>query len=204
MFVQSTAADAATAVPATATSAVLAVATMVLVMGCGGSSEESRYPLRYQKALVAVAAAPVPAEAAQRFAAFFQSVDQPGVAARVNALYGDDLYFSDTLFVTEDRAALTRHFERLNGSGAHIDVDVDDAVVSGSNLYLRWRMRVSFPNDDVMPRTQTIGMSQLRFDGSGRIGFQQDFWDSTEGFYRQVPVLGWAIGRVEARMNAEP
>jgi hypothetical protein len=175
---------------------------MALMLGCGASNE-LRYPLRYQKALVAVAAAPVPAGAAQRFAGFFEAVDQPGVAARVDALYGDDVYFSDTLFVTEDRAALTRHFERLSGSGAHIDVDVDDAVVSGANLYLRWRMQVSFPNDRGTPRTQTIGMTQLRFDESGRVRFQQDFWDSNEGFYRQVPVLGWAIGRVEARLNAE-
>ena len=182
---------------------MLALATSALVMGCG-SSNESRYPLRYQKAVLAVSAAPVPAEAAQRFAGFFESVDQPDVAARVDALYGDNVYFSDTLFVTEDRPALTRHFERLNDSGAHIDVDVDDAVVSGENLYLRWRMRVTFPNDGATPRSQTIGMTQLRFDESGRVRFQQDFWDSTEGFYRQLPVLGWAIGRVEAQMSAEP
>lgn len=183
---------------------MLASALAALLTGCGGNGNEVRYPLRYQNALVAVASAPVPAEAAQRFAGFFESVDQPDVAARVDALYGDTVYFSDTLFVTEDRAALARHFERLNGTGAHIDVDVDDAVISGANLYLRWRMRVTFPNDRVTPRTQTIGMTQLRFDESGRIGFQQDFWDSTEGFYRQLPVLGWAIGRVEARMTAEP
>jgi hypothetical protein len=193
MFVQSTAAFVA-----------LALATMTLVMACGNRGNEARYPERYPNALAAVAAAPVPASAAHRFAQFFESVDQPDVAARVDALYGDDVYFSDTLFVTEDRAALTRHFQRLNGSGAHIDVDVDDAVISGVNLYLRWRMRVTFPTDRVAPRSQTIGMTQLRFDESGRIRFQQDFWDSTEGFYRQLPILGWAIGRVEARMNAEP
>jgi hypothetical protein len=183
---------------------MLALAMMALLVGCGGSTSEPRYPQRYDKALVAASAAPVPAEAAQRFAGFFQSIDQPDVAARIDALYGDDVYFSDTLFVTEDRAALARHFERLNGSGAHIEVDVDDAVISGANLYLRWRMRVTFPNDGVTPRTQTIGMTQLRFDESGRIGFQQDFWDSSEGFYRQLPVLGWAIGRVEAWMSAAP
>ena len=203
MFVQSTT-TRATATRASARPAMFAIAMMVLVVGCGGSTGESRYPLRYQEALVAASAAPVPAEAAQRFAGFFESIDQPDVAARIDALYGDDVYFSDTLFVTEDRAALARHFERLNGSGAHIDVDVDDAVISGANLYLRWRMRVTFPNDGVTPRTQTIGMTQLRFDDSGRIGFQQDFWDSSEGFYRHLPVLGWAIGRVEARMSAEP
>ena len=183
---------------------MFAVAVMVLCAGCRGSNEEPRYPARYEAALDGAAAAPVPGGAVQRFTDFFTSVGQPNVTARFDALYGESLYFSDTLFVTEDRAALARHFERLNNSGAHIDVDVDDAVISGVNLYLRWRMRVTFPDDPDTPRTQTIGMTQLRFDETGRIGFHQDFWDSAEGIYRHVPVLGWAIGFVEARMAAEP
>ncbi len=171
-----------------------------LLSGCTGTSEP-RYPARYQEALDGVAAGPIPSEAAQRFVAFFTSIDQPGVAARVDALYGRRVYFSDTLFFTEDHAALTRHFERLGARGTHIEVDLDDAVVSGADLYLRWRMRVTFTNGG--PEARTIGMTQLRFDESGRIRFHQDFWDSSEGVYRRIPVLGWAIGVVDARIAKE-
>lgn len=178
--------------------ATLALST--LLCGCTGSSEP-RYPERYEQALDGVAAAPVPSGAAQRFVDFFTSIQQPDVAARVAALYGDPVYFSDTLFVTEDRAALTRHFERLAGRGTRIRVDLDDTVVSGADLYLRWRMSVTFPDGGTEART--IGMTQLRFDDSGRIRFHQDFWDSSEGVYRHIPILGWAIGTVEARIAKE-
>ena len=171
-----------------------------LLCGCSGASEP-RYPVRHQQALGGVAAAPVPDTAAQRFVAFFTSIDQPGIAARVEALYGRPVYFSDTLFVTEDHAALMRHFERLNSRGMHIEVDLDDAVVSGADLYLRWRMRVTSHDDGAEART--IGMTQLRFDDSGRIRFHQDFWDSSEGVYRRIPILRWAIGVVDARIAGE-
>jgi hypothetical protein len=46
-------------------------------------------------------------------------------------------------------------------------------------------------------------MTQLRFDDSGRIRFHQDFWDSSEGVYRRIPMLGWAIGTVETRITKE-
>ena len=47
--------------------------------------------------------------------------------------------------------------------------------------------------------SDTIGMTLLRFDDAGRVRFHQDFWDSTEGFYRHVPVLGWVLERVRLR-----
>ncbi len=177
-----------------------ALALSTLLCGCTGSSQP-RYPERYQQALDRVAAAPVPSGAAQRFVTFFTSIEQPQVAARVAELYGDPVYFSDTLFVTEDHAALTRHFERLSGRGIRIQVDLDDTVISGVDLYLRWRMRVTFPDGGTEART--IGMTQLRFDDSGRIRFHQDFWDSSEGVYRRLPILGWAIGAVDARITKE-
>ena len=180
---------------------LLTALAMTTLLGACSSNSEPRYPERYEQTLDTVVAAPIPDQAAQRFVAFFTSIDRPDVAARVEALYGSPVYFSDTLFVTEDRGALTRHFERLSSRGAHIEVDLDDAVVSGTDLYLRWRMRVTFPNGG--PESRTIGMTQLRFDESGRIRFHQDFWDSSEGVYRQIPVLGWFIGLVEKRIAQE-
>jgi hypothetical protein len=50
--------------------------------------------------------------------------------------------------------------------------------------------------------SETIGMTQLRFDRDGRIRFHQDFWDSAQGFYQHVPVLGAAIRSVARRMES--
>lgn len=182
---------------------IASLAVAALLAGCTGDSVDARYPALYQRALDATSAsAEVPKDAAARFVAFFESIDQPGVIERVDAIYGTTLYFSDTLFVAEERAALEKHFERLQASGVRIDVDLDDAVISGRDLYLRWRMRTGSSNGS--SEAHTIGMTQLRFDETGRISLHQDFWDSSEGVYRRVPVLGAAIRFVDARIAGKP
>jgi hypothetical protein len=181
--------------------ALLIVATAVAA-GCA-NDEQPRYPARQVQALQQLPAAVVPELAAQRFVAFFTAIDQPGVAQRVAALYSPTLHFSDTLFVTDDHDALARHFQRLHERGVHIDIDLDDAVTSGRDLYLRWRMRVSYPARGDSSPDETIGMTQLRFDESGKVLFQQDYWDSAEGVYRHIPGIGWVIDLVAAQISKE-
>jgi hypothetical protein len=170
------------------------------------SSLKDPYPQRYPTALAASASdtvATIPSDAAARFAAFFEAVHEENVQSRVESLYAANAYFSDTLFLAQDREALVAHFERLQRSQARIDVEIDDQVVSGSDLYLRWRMTFTFEIGGREKTSTTIGMTQLRFDRDGHIRFHQDFWDSAQGFYQHVPVLGAAIRSVAGRMATQ-
>lgn len=184
-----------------ATCLVLAV---IALSGCAPAHIHA-YPQQYPDALAATAQDAVdaiPADASERFAAFFESVHRDDVRPRVEALYAPNAYFSDTLFLARERESLVVHFERLQRSGTRIEVEIDDRVVSGSDLYLRWRMTFTFTIAGSERVSETIGMTQLRFDREGRIRFHQDFWDSAQGFYQHVPVLGAAIRSVARRMES--
>jgi hypothetical protein len=50
--------------------------------------------------------------------------------------------------------------------------------------------------------SNTVGVTHLRFDEAGRIILHQDFWDSAEGLYRHIPVLGSLIGVIRGRFDA--
>jgi hypothetical protein len=179
---------------------------LTALAGCGAATTPG-YVERYPAALAAVehddGGGPVPEGAADRFRAFFEALPEPDVAARVAALYAPDAYFSDTLFLAEDRAALAAHFERLQRNDVRIAVELDDAVVDGDELYLRWRMHTDFAVGGARKSSATIGMTLLRFDRTGRIRFHQDFWDSTQGFYAHLPVVG-AVIRSIGRRFADP
>jgi len=64
-------------------------------------------------------------------------------------------------------------------------------------------MRVSYPARGDNSPDETIGMTQLRFDESGKVTFQQDYWDSAEGVYRNIPGIGWVIDLVAAQISKE-
>lgn len=181
---------------------VFLMATAALTASACTGTSDLRYPERYAAAVATTQGAAVPADAVARFTDFFERMHEPDIAARVRDLYAPSVYFSDTLFTTEDVDQLVRHFERLQRSGARLTISVDDASVSGINLYLRWRLSFDFEVAGRARTSTTIGMTLLQFDDSERIRFHQDFWDSTEGFYRHVPVLGSALDAVQSRMGS--
>jgi integrase len=180
----------------------LMLMTAITASACS-SETEVRYPARYEAAIQTTQGAAVPADAVSRFTNFFERMHEPDIDARVEDLYAPSAYFSDTLFITERRDQLIRHFERLQNSGARLTINIDDAAVSGFNLYLRWRMSFDFDVIGHERTSATIGMTLLQFDADGRIRFHQDFWDSTEGFYRHVPVLRGALDAVQRQMAAD-
>lgn len=177
----------------------LMLSAALTTSACSGASD-LRYPTRYDAAIQTTQGAAVPADAVARFTDFFERMHEPDIQTRVRDLYAPSVYFSDTLFTTEDRDQLVSHFERLQRSGARLSISIDDASVSGINLYLRWRLSFDFEVAGRQRASTTIGMTLLQFDDDGRVRFHQDFWDSTEGFYRHVPVLGAALDAVQRRM----
>ncbi len=172
-----------------------------LVGGCSGSVP-SDYPEAYHRALLEKPASPPPGDAAQRFAQLYERIDQPGYEQRTRAFYAPRLYFNDTLTTLVSADQVVEHLRRLRDGGSRIDVEIDDVLTNGLDLYVRWTMDASFSALGRSHTSRTIGISHLRFDADGRVVLQQDFWDPVEGFYRFVPLLGSAIDSVRRRFDA--
>jgi hypothetical protein len=177
----------------------LTAAIMLSLAACTDVSPAA-YPNLYADALQRHRGAPPPPDGADRFSAFFTALHSDGWEDDARRLYAEPLYFNDTLFTTDNLQALIEHFARVRDTSA-VEVTIDDTLTSGNDVYLRWRMRacIQFPLQPA--KTETIGMTLLRFNESGQIVFHQDFWDSTEGFYRHVPLVGTAINQVRNRFS---
>ena len=40
---------------------------------------------------------------------------------------------------------------------------------------------------------QSIGISHLRFNADNKIIVHQDYWDSMQGFYQHLPIIGGVL-----------
>lgn len=178
---------------------MLLIATLTVLATACSTPSDGRYPGTYALALNEFEGSTVPDDAVPRFVAFFTQLQEPGLDERVTDLYAPTLHFSDTLTIVTTRDELLEHFARIQASGTRIDVIVDDVARSGADLYLRWRMTFHMKVGGEVRDSHTIGMTLLRFDDEGRVRFHQDFWDSAEGFYRHVPVLGWVMEQIRLR-----
>lgn len=184
----------------------IGLAFLLGATGCTGqTADANRYPALFAQAVAEprVTEAELFAghpPAALGFVELMRGLPQDDAwEAQARAVYAEDLYFSDTLAHLTSVDQLVAHLAGVQSSAETLEVSVQDVVSSDRGTYLRWEMVSTFKVLGRPAESRTIGISMLRFDDDGRINFQQDFWDASEGFYQHIPVLGAVIRGIGGR-----
>jgi hypothetical protein len=138
--------------------------------------------------------------AIERFVDFYRNFTSQGVRERIQSTYAETLYFNDTLKTLRTREELEEYMVEAAAAVSSTNVDVQDVSVSDGGYYFRWVMEIRFKKLASGRPTRSIGVSHVRFDQAGKIILHQDHWDSAAGLYEHVPVLGWMIRKVRARL----
>jgi hypothetical protein len=162
------------------------------------------YAERYVEALARYPGAqPVSEARLDAFVRFFSHAADPGEPVTAIELYAPQLYFSDTLLTSERYDAVLTHLDRMRQAAGELTVTVLDRQIDGADVYLVWRMHARFTPVRKPVVSDTVGVTHLRFDDQGRIVLHQDFWDSAEGFYRHLPVMGALVRNIGRRFNSD-
>ena len=179
----------------------LVLSALLVSSGCA-AKPLSDYPEQYRRALLSTPATNIDAADVDRFVALFDGFSERDLPRTIDALYAEELFFSDALTIARDRKGVLEHFERLQRSGTRIELTVHDTLIAGGDAYVIWSMNAEFTPFVRKTSSNTLGMTHLRFDGNGKIVLHQDFWDTGLGFYANVPIVGAmvrAVGRSFAR-----
>lgn len=135
------------------------------------------------------------AEAARRYAAFYESLT-PDSLARLAELCAPEVRFRDPFNDVTGVAAYRRVLERMFADVSAPRFVVEDRVLSGSVCYLRWTFAFR-----ARGRSLSIaGMSEVRFDADGRVTCHLDYWDPSP-VYDLVPMLRGLLRLVRARLK---
>ncbi len=167
------------------------------LLGASGCSHRltSYTPLYEQQTVIVQGQVPDQAAAdalARRFVTTFGLMGTPDFLPAAEQLFAhDSLYINDTLSVYRDHAQLARHLAEMNQSLKSAKVTLLDDWVSKDSIYVHWRMDYRISVLGVQKEMASYGISQLKMNAAGQIVFQQDYWDSNNGLYRQLPVVGW-------------
>ena len=129
---------------------------------------------------------------AQRFVTTFSLMGTPAFLPAAQGLFAEEgLYINDTLTLYHHSKQLAKHLQGMNDSikAAHVELVHD--WVAGDSVYVHWRMSYILHVLGVDRPMASFGISQLKVNAAGKIIFQQDYWDSNNGLYRQLPRIGW-------------
>lgn len=139
----------------------------------------------------------------EEFSAFLSNLGAADSAQRAAQLYAPTLHFSDSLMHTRDRDDVVTHFQGLVDAETQVQVQMLQTLVFGPDVYLVWSMQSQFTPVRKTVTSDSIGITHLRFNQQGQVIMHQDFWDTGQGFYQHVPVLGRVIRSINNRFVPE-
>ena len=139
------------------------------------------------------------AAAVSRLKAFLSEMTSDRIRADIRDVYAPGVFLNDTLKTVEGVDALEEYFLETVQRTEFVRVRFDDMARSGRDYYLRWFMEYRSDRINGGAIVASIGMTHIRFDEAGKVVLHQDYWDSTDGFFERLPVLGWMIRSVKSR-----
>lgn len=177
----------------------------MVLFGCASSGPNTpSYPEVYRQALDEFKGTDrVPPQIIDDFSTFLSNLGAANSAERAEALYAPTLHFSDSLMHTRSRDDVVAHFQGLVDAETQVEVQMLQTLISGSDIYLVWSMQSQFTPVRKTVVSDSIGITHLRFNERGQVIMHQDFWDTGQGFYQHVPVLGRVIRSINNRFVPE-
>jgi hypothetical protein len=139
-------------------------------------------------------------QACERFAGLFADLSQENVRARAPEVYADGAWFHDTLKTLEGRDAIVAYLLESAAACTFCHAEIRDRVVSGPEIYLRWHMEMQLERVAKGRVLRSEGMSHLRADDEGRVLVHHDFWDAGGNLFEHMPVVGWLIRTIKAKL----
>lgn len=127
---------------------------------------------------------------ATRFAENFNRLGTPEFMPSVRDLFADDLYANDTLSIYYHFKDMKSHFEGMNQTVSDAHVVIQHALLAGDSVFIHWKMTYTLKMFGSKKTMSSYGISQVKVNDKDKIIFQQDYWDPSNGLFRQLPVIG--------------
>jgi Uncharacterized conserved protein (DUF2358) len=120
----------------------------------------------------------------------YNEIKQVSLADQIAQTYADKLFFNDTIVTLHNRQDLLKYLQHTQQQLDSMSFEVLSVQEKGHDLLVRWTMHTRFTVMGQRRSIQSIGMSHLRFNSEGKIILHQDYWDSMQGFYQHLPIIG--------------
>lgn len=139
-------------------------------------------------------------QAIARLQDLFRHYTPEGITERIDAVYAEEVFFRDGFRYVTNRKDLLDYMKHGSEALRSSEFIFTEASVRDGNYYLPWTMRLNLNRDKPDEWSEVLGISHLRFNADGLIVFHQDYWDPTDVLWKRIPVAGWIIQKVRAKL----
>lgn len=183
--------------------AVVVLGALLVLAGCSTKQVRSYYADDYLQALQqwrGTDDAAILETGVERFENTLGDFTQADLRDKVEQLYAQELYFNDTFKTFSSLDELAPYLEETGEMVDASSVEILGHAIKGEDLYVRWKMDLEFSAGGKDIQSRSLGMTHLRMNADGKIILHQDFWDSTDGFFSHLPIVGGLLHRVHKKL----
>lgn len=118
--------------------------------------------------------------------------------AQLPQLYHPAIIFKDPIHELKGLAALTDYFASFCNQGTQYRFEFTNEVISHDQAFLQWQMHYAHPNLANGKPLLLNGGTLIKFNT--QIIYHEDFYDMGAMIYQHIPLLGWAVKKINARI----
>lgn len=139
--------------------------------------------------------------ALERFLTTYQRLNRDNLEL-LDAIYSDDVRFSDPAHSLNGLPALRHYFTELYANVESISFAFDTPQINGDRVFVQWIMRLRHPRLNRGGEVEVPGISCLHFAEDGRVDEHRDYFDLGVLLYEQLPFLGSLVRAIKRRFAA--
>lgn len=136
-------------------------------------------------------------EAVDDYVRFWETLS-PDSLHRLDELADPDVHFLDPFNDVRGVAAFRAVFEDMFQRVSEPRFRVTSRAHDGALCFLRWDFTFRWGSQDWF----IAGVSEVRFNPSGRVVSHIDHWDAASQLYERFPVIGWVLKKLRRRLAA--
>ncbi len=181
---------------------LLIIVISLILYACSGSTnlKPNRSATQYFDHLANTPATTEHSEVKRTFGTIFSDFKAGATEDNIRQIYADQLYFNDTFKIINNIDDLVAYLSHSASQVESTKVDILDVIRSEHDYFIRWSMQMKLSVKGKSIDSQSIGMSQLRFNEAGQVVFHQDFWDSSEAFFEHLPMVGGFVKKIKSML----
>ncbi len=139
----------------------------------------------------------------ERFALGYEDLAADDLGTAIDEIYAESLFFNDTVHTFTDRETLKAYMIQTGANLTESEVEIHQVLRDGPDVFVRWTMFFQIGEGEDAIRSNSIGISHLRFDDKGQVVLHQDYWDSANALYSHLPIVGFVVRAAQDRLATQ-
>lgn len=133
----------------------------------------------------------------EEFKQLYQTFDSESTA-QLGKLYHSAIVFKDPIHQLNGLGALTNYFAGFCNPDTHCQFEFTNQILSDDQAFFQWQMNYSHPQLKNGQPLSLNGSTLIKF--TSHIIYHEDFYDMGAMIYQHLPIMGWAVKKINARM----